>query len=107
MVEKVIKELWWEGDDLHVVTEGGEKQVYKKAWLKDCTWELSKSDTKTVLIEKVKNIVYEILKQDESYAEMVRLNQEMGLYDKKECPPHRWDADGERCKICGIKDWMT
>lgn len=20
--------------------------------------------------------------------------------------PHKWDVDGERCKVCGDKDWM-
>lgn len=20
---------------------------------------------------------------------------------------HHWDRDGERCELCGIKDWMT
>lgn len=23
------------------------------------------------------------------------------------CPPHSWDASGERCTKCGDKDWMT
>ena len=26
--------------------------------------------------------------------------------DKPRCPPHEWDADGERCMECGQKDWM-
>lgn len=24
----------------------------------------------------------------------------------KECPPHEWDRDGEKCLKCGDKDWM-
>lgn len=26
---------------------------------------------------------------------------------KETCPPHEWDKDGERCRKCGIKDWMV
>lgn len=26
---------------------------------------------------------------------------------KSKCPPHSWDRGGERCIICGTKDWMT
>lgn len=22
------------------------------------------------------------------------------------CPPHKWDKSGEKCLICGDKDWM-
>lgn len=25
----------------------------------------------------------------------------------KKCPPHQWDRSGERCTVCGDKDWMT
>lgn len=26
---------------------------------------------------------------------------------ERECPPHSWNQDGERCTKCGDKDWMT
>lgn len=26
---------------------------------------------------------------------------------EEKCPPHRWDSSGERCEVCGGKDWMT
>lgn len=29
------------------------------------------------------------------------------VVDPTKCPPHRWDRSGERCEICGTKDWMT
>ena len=33
------------------------------------------------------------------------LTQKAEELDK--CPPHSWDASGERCTKCGDKDWMT
>lgn len=29
------------------------------------------------------------------------------ILKQKECPPHDWSKDGERCCKCGTKDWMT
>ena len=28
-------------------------------------------------------------------------------YIGHKCPPHLWDSSGERCIVCGDKDWMT
>lgn len=28
-------------------------------------------------------------------------------HKRPECPPHTWDRSGERCVMCGDKDWMT
>jgi len=39
-----VKDLWWEEDNLHIITEDGKHHIFEKAYLSECKTEPIVSD---------------------------------------------------------------
>jgi hypothetical protein len=88
---------------------GFEGKPWQDIQNKRLSLQLSCAEEQIVSLETLNDSLQQQVKELEEKWSVVRNVIKAGLSETKKevCPPHHWDGSGERCDICGSKDWMT